>query len=248
VHAILILSHSSSIALVCRHLRAVTNSAPPSVRARYLISSHLEAGHSKWIFAHALQFPICNLEVFVTLERIWGEDNPTSRRGKESIKPVVDLDSGLWNLPKRLFRAVPPCLNVEPPEPSPSDSYHLLAHILDRYPFNADSYSGYPLSMAVRAPHIPLIRLLLKKNARPGLKEGLAIRIAISKRSLELVKMLIERTPVDHHKKKRRKLEDRAEVNGSMLQLAVKVDARDIVEYLMVKGCVPDMKTLKMVG
>ncbi|RPD59659.1 hypothetical protein L227DRAFT_611866 [Lentinus tigrinus ALCF2SS1-6] len=48
---------------------------------------------------------------------------------------------------------------------------------------------------------------------------------------------------------KRRKLADRVTVNSDMLKLAVKCDARDIVEYFMKeKGCVPDMQTVLMMS
>lgn len=48
---------------------------------------------------------------------------------------------------------------------------------------------------------------------------------------------------------KRRKLEDRVTVNQQMLKVAVKCDARDIVEYLIKdKGCVPDLQTVLLMG
>ncbi|OCH84052.1 hypothetical protein OBBRIDRAFT_822007 [Obba rivulosa] len=47
---------------------------------------------------------------------------------------------------------------------------------------------------------------------------------------------------------KKRRLEDRVAVNTEMLKLAVKCDARNIVDYLREKGCVPDMQTLMMMG
>lgn len=46
-------------------------------------------------------------------------------------------------------------------------------------------------------------------------------------------------------KGKRRRLEDRVEVDQSMLKLAVKCNAGDIIDYLAwEKGVVPDMQTL----
>lgn len=48
-------------------------------------------------------------------------------------------------------------------------------------------------------------------------------------------------------KVKMQKLEDRVQITPEMLKVAVKLDARDIVEYFMKeKGCVPDLQTLQM--
>ena len=126
---------------------------------------------------------------------------------------------------------------------------------------HANGEDGYPLIRAVHASHIPLVRFLLGKGAEPDLKDALAIRIAIRKRNLSLVTMLIERDGEDESYEslghmqtsgrkrktsaKRPRLSDRVQVTNTMLKLAVEVDARDIVEYLMDKGARPDMQTLQ---
>ena len=70
--------------------------------------------------------------------------------------------------------------------------------------------------------------------------------VAIRRKDLSLVRRLIER-PKEPEKTKRRKLEDRILVTSEMLRMAVKCDARDIVEYFTLeKGCIPDMQTLCM--
>lgn len=44
---------------------------------------------------------------------------------------------------------------------------------------------------------------------------------------------------------KRRKIEDRIVVDQDLLKVAVRCDARDIVEYFVKeKGCIPDMQTV----
>ncbi|EJU05086.1 hypothetical protein DACRYDRAFT_114365, partial [Dacryopinax primogenitus] len=298
---ILILSVSPSLPLVSHRLHSVCNSAPPSIRARYILSSFLalsptsqptspdppsipspaptpfRSAQSKWIYAHALLFPICTLPVFLALERIWAQVSPLegsepeasqdgagakTRNGNGTgsgapARPVVDLDSEMWTLPRRIFRSLPSLSSPSPSNrlspPGTSDPYPLLAHILPLYPYNTSSHLGYPLSMSVRAGHLPLIRLLLERGANPALKDSLAVRIAIAKRDLGLVRLLVEREDACSRregwgkKRKRRRLSDRVQVDPGMLQLAVKLDARDIVQYLMERGCVPDMKTLRMV-
>lgn len=121
----------------------------------------------------------------------------------------------------------------------------------------------------------PLVRFLLARGAAPACKDGMAVMVAIRRKDLGLVRMLVERDYVlpsaedvpmrkrrlggargDEERKpsgggrggaKKRRLEDRVEVTKDMLKAAVKCDARDIVDYLaQEKGCVPDMQTLRM--
>ena len=42
-----------------------------------------------------------------------------------------------------------------------------------------------------------MVKFLLRQEAKPGLKDSLAVRIAIKKRDPGLVRMLIERDPED---------------------------------------------------
>ena len=110
---------------------------------------------------------------------------------------------------------------------------------------------------------MPLVRFLLAHGAAPQCKGNLAVTVAIRKKNLALVRMLIERDgpgaacwsePRGVKRKrmsgrqeaeasdgggpstrngKRRKLGDRVRVDQAMLKNAVKCDARDIVEYFM---------------
>lgn len=116
-----------------------------------------------------------------------------------------------------------------------------------------NSRDGYPLVRAVMAGFLPLVRFLLDNGASPAWKDALAVRTAIARKDLGLVKMLIEPDAsvkdADGRKVRRRKLEDRVKPNAKMWEAAVKVDARDIMEYLLKeKGYVLSMKTVLMVG
>ncbi|KAF8841245.1 hypothetical protein BDN67DRAFT_967441 [Paxillus ammoniavirescens] len=119
------------------------------------------------------------------------------------------------------------------------------------HPPNANSHDGYALTKAVQVGFIPLVRFLLDHGATPDWKNNLPVLIAIHRKDLGLVRMLVERidTPKSSQdskpKGKRRKLEDRVVVTPEMLRAAVKYRAQDIVEYLTrEKGCIPDMQTL----
>ena len=187
-------------------------------------------------------------------------------------------------LPRRLFRNLAPRDGPgqrawsEDDEPLPFLRY-LYGH--ERIPkIGTNSYDGYALTRAVYAEFTPLVRFLLANGASPECKSNLAVTVAIRRRSLPLVRMLIERDgscsvaeeargggggrreiaaagkkrnssggDPRPRSAKRRKLEDRVTVNQEMLKMAVKCDARDIVEYFMrEKGCVPNMQTVLMMG
>jgi hypothetical protein len=112
-------------------------------------------------------------------------------------------------------------------------------------PPDVNSHDGYALTKSVHASFFPLVRFLLAHGASPKCKKGLAVMVAIRRKDLTLVRMLIERPK--EMTKKRQKLEDRIQVTSEMLRLAVKCQAWDIVEYLTVeKECVPDMQTLRL--
>lgn len=184
-------------------------------------------------------------------------------------------------LPKRLFKTLAP--RTAPARYTSSDAplpflRHLYAHANTSKhirPPDANAHEGYALARAVHAGHRPLIKFLLGKGAKPGLKDALAVRIAIRKGELALVRGLIEREAeeggctdegeeitgcgaemkagagqvVSTVKKKkttkRRRVEDRVEVTTAMLRLAVEVDVRDIVQYFLDKGARPDMSTIQ---
>ncbi|TFY83523.1 hypothetical protein EWM64_g479 [Hericium alpestre] len=115
-----------------------------------------------------------------------------------------------------------------------------------------NSHDGYPLSHAVRAGFAPLVRFLLDHGASPRCKDDMAVMLAIQRRDLEMVKLLIEPSTAvtgedTGRKGKRRRVADRVEVSPRMLRVAVRHKANDIVDYLTnEKGCVPDLQTLRL--
>ncbi|KAK7690597.1 hypothetical protein QCA50_005696 [Cerrena zonata] len=258
---------------VCHHFYAVFKSAPTSILSHYLISRHYGLN----LIVKSLRYPFCNESIIEAILR----DLPSS----------LNRGDVLWEteLPRRIFRTLQPKSSSastslagskrrrgqtvsgwrEDDEPLPFLRF-LFNHERLRKP-TVNHCQGYGLTKAVFAGHLPLIRFLLDHGADPGCKDGLAVMVAIKKRDLSLVKLLIEpdTTPVvdgeeGHDRKrqrtdrekdskpnraKRRKLEDRVRINSDMLKTAVRCDARDIVEYFMnEKGCVPDMQTLMMMS
>ena len=121
------------------------------------------------------------------------------------------------------------------------------------HPPAVNSHDGYALTKAVQSGFVALVRFLLDHGATPDWKDNLAVSIAIHRKDLRLVRMLVERveTGLSPERKrtrsKRRRLEDRLAVTPAMLRAAVKCKAQDIVEYFTrEKGCIPDMQTLLM--
>ena len=176
---------------------------------------------------------------------------------------VSQENKSLVRLPVRIFR------NLRPGSSSPSWTVHdeplpLLRYLWDcpdipkldlNYP------NGYPLTKAVHAEFIPLIKFLLDRHASPKCHDRLAVKVAIRKKELGLLKLLVERSTSDSDngigngsgkqgRNKRRKLADRVPLDVELLTLAIGVGAKDIVYYLHEeKGVVPNMETIKkMVG
>lgn len=79
--------------------------------------------------------------------------------------------------------------------------------------------------------NVPLIRCLLDHGALPSTKNSLALEIAITRKRLTLVKLLVESAP--RASPKRRRVEDRMRITPLLLDLAMKKGADDIVNYFM---------------
>lgn len=194
------------------------------------------------ILTKVLRYPTCTAEVVPQLL-------PLLAKGEFTVK------ASKFDIPKRLFRLLAPktgSVNWKEQEP-PLPFLQYLFNSPGIPKPDVNSNGGYALTKAVHAKFIPLIRLLLNHGAKPQCKDYLAIFVAIRQKDLALVKMLIERDDSTYTcrlgtgKRKRRKLEDRVMVNSAMLKMAVKCDARDIIDYLAKdKGCIPDMQTLHM--
>jgi len=103
-----------------------------------------------------------------------------------------------------------------------------------------DSHSGFPLASAVKAGAIPLVHFLLEQGASPWRKGALAVRLAIKRRDLDLVRLLMGSSKTSSGEVK---------VDSDMLKLAVKVGAWHIAEVLVnEKGCVPDLEIIALLG
>ena len=90
----------------------------------------------------------------------------------------------------------------------------------------------------MHAEFIPLVQFLLDHGAN-RLRDCVAIKVAIRKKNLKLVKVLIE---FDVKPGTRNK----AIVQDFLVDVAIECDARDIVKYLMEEhGCIPLFKTLR---
>ena len=149
-------------------------------------------------------------------------------------------------LPKRLFKSlvprVSPYIWTESDHPLP-----FLKYLCEIHPLDINSHGGYALTRAVHASHIPLIQFLLAHGADPSRKDNIAINVAIRRKDISLVRLLIEPGKEDKNKNKKRKVMDRIQTTKEMLKMAVKCDARDIVDYfLREKRVVPDMQTVRM--
>lgn len=233
---------SDALPITSKHLHNVFKATTASFRAAYILGRCLDPGRERYAiffrlasFSQALRFPISSTDVldyFRSNHLIGDHTSP--------------------ELPRRLFRSLVPkgCAVGDHPFRW-SDRDHPLPFLNYLYGTsgipapNPNSHDGYALTKAVHAGFIPLVRFLLSHGASPACKDGLAVMVAIRRKDLTLVRLLIEREDEEKGTAKRRKLENRMQVTSEMLKVAVKCDARDIVTYLtQEQGCVPDLRTL----
>lgn len=236
LYEIQLFATSHTLPQTCKALYVVFKSSPPSYRSQYLVactdSSRTQKGA---VITKMLLYPICTKDVLKVYFQM--------RIPREMVSAP--------ELPRRLFRALvrqsTDWSDRDPPLPFLRYLY-TCPHL---HPPNANSHDGYALTKAVQAGFIPLVRFLLDHGATPAWKSHLPIMIAIHRKDLRLVRMLVERMDTGSSSStngKRRKLEDRVEVTPDMLRAAVKWKAQDIIEYLTKeKGCIPDMQTLLLI-
>ncbi|KAF8501726.1 hypothetical protein F5888DRAFT_1632553 [Russula emetica] len=247
---------SEALPLTCRRLYDVFKNASPAVHADYLIARHIQSPSCLRpnIITYVLRFPLCTPSVLAALLERPSFPHPVQSSSTNTDTHHTDTRTSHPNppeLPRRLFRQLS------------TSGAEALPHLHFLYTSSApqlntprrpiiDSYNGYPLVRAASACAIPLVRFLLDHGASPRRRDALAIRIAIKRRDLSLVRLLIDPAdapPDERRTGKRRKLADRVKVTSEMLRLAVTCGARDIAEYLMnEKGCVPDLITLSLLS
>ena len=241
--------------------------APSTIHADYLLTRHADPQGriypTRSLFTKLLRNRLCTQTV---LEAIC--------RAPCVVVPCYDT-GGPVELPRRLFRTLQS--RSTNPWTSQDSPLPFLRYLYNNSRISApdpSSHDGYALTKAVSVGFMPLVRFLLDKGASPGRKGGMAVHVAIRRRDLSLVKMLIEpdTTPIHEQESetanvasaggkrkrdagkvedgkkstKRRRLEDRIKVDQAMLKAAVICDARDIVKYFMdEKSVMPDMQTLR---
>ncbi|KAH7108573.1 hypothetical protein BKA62DRAFT_740204 [Auriculariales sp. MPI-PUGE-AT-0066] len=217
---------SSALPYVNKFCYDAFSHAPVSLRIEYLARRH-EQPHT---ISKALLYPLCTPEILQQL--LNRPDNPAT------VPP---------SLPRRFFRNLQ---DNSPPDGWKDDSFPLpLLRVLfnsGRTP-NPDPNAHKALQYAVAARFDQLVEFLLARGADPKRSGARAITIAIEQKNLQRVRLLCERR--DQPKRgKKRKLEDRVDVDTEFLRLAVKRRAVDIAEYFVDKGVVPDMDTLRLLG
>ncbi|KAI0635593.1 hypothetical protein C8Q77DRAFT_1053453 [Trametes polyzona] len=194
LYEIYTLALSPSLPLTCKHLYAVFKSAPPTLHAEFLIQRYNEfaetsaSARAYGLISKVLRYPICTREVLEAILR---------SAHCPYIPTPQDRDRRPTILPRHLFRNLNPRDNpgqrpwTEYDEPLPFLKF-LYTHPRIPYPAT-NSYDGYALTRAVYAEFTPLIRFLLAHEASPMCKDNLAVLVAIRRKSLPLVRMLIER-------------------------------------------------------
>jgi len=250
---IYLLALSPSLPHTCKYIYSAIKGLPSSSHAKYLLGINepeigLNDGSpciSGRYLAKVLRYPICTVRALEAMYRM------LDQRYRIEPQMVKELSRSAYrcDLPRRIFRHLG---SSDTTIDRDSEPLPLLRYLCKKPSGSlywpevlADSSNGYPLVRAVNARFVDLIQWLLDRGADPGLRDGMAIKVAIGLKDLELMQLLVERDPVQvKGGSKKRRREDRVSVTPAMLDTAVKADARDIVQYFMEKGVVPSMKTL----
>lgn len=245
---------SEHLPYACKYLYEVFKLSPPSFRARYILGKldqTTTTNHDQNALTTALLYPICTQETVEALFRVpeflaygkpeVGDPNPRL--------PTPDLPRRLFrNLKPRVRRGIPiPWSEEDRPLPFLRylfDLYHLRCMITG--PPKCDANEGYALTKAVAAGSVPLVKFLLGNRGDPAAKGAIAVMVAIQRKDLQMIKLLVEGDLGESGGAKRRRVPDRVACTTPMLQRAVKVGAQDIVQYLLAKGATPDMQTLRL--
>ncbi|KAJ3747053.1 hypothetical protein DFH05DRAFT_767883 [Lentinula detonsa] len=228
LHEIQLYALSHHLPCTSGSLHQIFKFAPPSFKAEYIYLRL--CGTTDGFYSKALRYPLCSLEVLRFIKQY---------TKKTEINIIV------IKTPKHLFQGLAPRKYGS----MWTDQDHPLPFIRGLYSegFSLDIHSmnDYPLIKAVHTGFEALVQFLLEKGASPAYKDNLAVRVAIRRKDLRLVKLLVERSESGEKKTKKRKLEDRVTITKDLLKLAVKCNTQEIVDYFtQEKGCVPDMQTL----
>ena len=113
-------------------------------------------------------------------------------------------------------------------------------------PPRCDVRQGYALTKAVAAGFVPLVKFLLGHRGDSGARGAIAVMVAIQRKDLQMVRLLVEGNLDNPGGAKRRRVPDRLACTRAMLHRAANVGAQDIVQYLLVKGVAPDLQTLRL--
>lgn len=265
LYELYILALSPSLPLASKYIYTAIKTGSAVLHAHYILGRHsLYFCHSEEgltcisgkFLTPALRYPICSIQVLDALHRILDKTTIPDDIPDASFEDFFEL-------PRRIFRSLDPTMiPVYGPNSEPLPLLRFLwqkavplrtsVATKPTIPFTfmkpfVNSYKGYPLFRAVHAGFPSLVQFLLDRGADPRLRSYAAVKAAILARDLEMVKLLVECEPeLRPGSSKKRKRSDRLVIDTSLVDLAIRKDAREIVEYFISeKGCVPEMKSLR---
>lgn len=225
-----------------------------SSRARYILGrvNKLATTHpDRNAFSIALLFPICTretLEILLRLPGFLAYCEPEAG-GPGTRLPAPEIPKRLFrNLRPRVRRGIPVPWSDED-EPLPFLRYLFYLHNTRGViagPPKCGLYGSCALTKAVVAGFVPLVKFLLRNGGDPGVKSDILVLAAIQKKDLPMLRLLVEGDPDNSTGAKRRRVSDRIACTRTMLGRAVRVEAHDIIRYLIAKGVTPDLQTLQL--
>ncbi|WRT68022.1 uncharacterized protein IL334_004997 [Kwoniella shivajii] len=266
-----------------RYIHSVLHHPSPYYAANYLLNLYSAYGPDE-IFNRSLRHPICTVDTAESMKKIWDRrrgyiapstiSSPSKRRNSAGPNIGMQSDSNVpagspsssslqlpeptlpalscTELPRRLFRN--PSNVSEPVHP-------LIQYLFSTYTPSPNSHKGYPLFRAILTSNCDLVSYLLSQGADPGIRDCFALEIAISRKDLRMVRILVEPDPPDTSTKalspnkeavkkgKKFKLGDRVKIGTNMVEKAIQTGSKDIINYFVYeKKVMPPLQSIMSLG
>ncbi|KAJ9095081.1 hypothetical protein QFC20_006769 [Naganishia adeliensis] len=182
------LSLSPHLPSTNRYLHAAL-SRPTTTRAAYwLIERYFPAHGVRGFLSRALECGVCDGDVLREIERIWAREVDQARGMKSGKTRRRPTHNTIMHRPPPSNLPPPTHNHRRPAHPSPP----LLTHLFTHYTPSPNSHRGYPLARASLHADTPLIAFLLTHGADPAEKEFLAVEIALTRRDIRVLRLLLD--------------------------------------------------------
>jgi hypothetical protein len=256
------LADNPSLPATSRYLHHALTNASTTYIARYMIFQYRRDG-ARQVLTSAVRRPIVSLPVAKEMVRLWDLERGHSRHATNSPFSAASGSSTpttpctpqrqrttapaleVTQLPRRLFRR-------KPAEGQPAiDPF--ITWLFTHWDFDLKRKGHRPLVYSVINQNYELVEFLLRRGADPRNSDEFAVRAAVQKKDLRMVRLLVEpfedesneqpddSLPLPSPRSRKRpraeeatpKRKDRVPINQTHVQLALEHGTPEIVDYFV---------------